>query len=251
MNNKYLFRKNYKGICEIEGERLSGHLAFKTQNDAWLNTTSPVVVLISVHSAFHNGAEGFLKMEAFLSTIKNCVLGKICLLIADTAHHQAQTLRDGISAWEDCLQSGKALVERYSSLFAECEIFYWHTLCHDEAYAQIRSEILLLIDSDENLQDYLRADADITYTDKRALEFRDKGRFIEATLADLVDQCVVMQLLSQKGYRHLFYPGAPCQATEYLHKMLHNQLRWIDVFLTIEKKTKLPVRILTESCTLG
>jgi len=235
MIRKYSFRKNYKGTCEIEGERLTGHLAFKTREVSWLSTHSPVVVLVSVNSTFHEGAEGFLKMEAFLSTIKSCVAGKICILIADTAHLAAQTLLCGV---DHCLHAGEKLVLRYQSLFTNCELLYWHALCEGDDYAQGRSAILSLIQSDERIRDLLHADAESTYTEKRALECPDKVKFIQATLTDLVDQCIVLQLLSQRGYRTLFYPGAPYQTTEYLYSIGQDQLQWIDVFLTIEKKTR-------------
>lgn len=238
MIRKYLFRKNYKGTFEIEGERLTGHLAFKTQETSWLGTHSPIVVLVSVHSAFHVGMEGFLKMDAFLSTIKSCVEGKISILIADTAHLAAETL---LQRANSCLQAGRELALRYQSLLVGYEILYWHTLCKGEDYAHIRSQLLLLIESDAKIHDLLRLDAESTYTEKRAQECPNKASFIQATITDLVDQCVVLQLLSQRGYRTLFYPGAPYQSTEYLRSTLQSQLRWIDVFLSIEKKTKVSI----------
>jgi len=238
MNRKYLFRSNYKGICEIEGERLLGHLAFKTQDISWLDTSSPVVVLVSVNSAFHEKGEGFLKMEAFLATIRRHVKGEIVILIADTAHLYAQHLLEGPSATQSCLSAGEELVSRYRSLFAGSTLLYWHALRRDEAYEEIRSHILTLFHRDATFRQYLFEDADSAFTEKRKSEFLDKGQFIESTVADLIEQCVYLQLLARKQFRYLFYPGASCKATEYLRTILSNGLQWIDVFLTIEKKAK-------------
>jgi hypothetical protein len=60
-------------------------------------------------------------------------------------------------------------------------------------------------------------------------------------IEDLIEQCICMQILAKQGFRYLFYPGAPCHSTEYVNrKCIPNDhyLHWIDVFVTIEKKTK-------------
>jgi hypothetical protein len=56
---------------------------------------------------------------------------------------------------------------------------------------------------------------------------------------DLIEQCVVLQVLARRQFGYIFYPGAPCKATEYLRTLLSDELKWIDVFLTIEKKTRI------------
>lgn len=239
MYRKYLFRSNFKGVYEQEGEKLAAHIAFKTQDVSWLNISCPVLVLISVNSAFHERGEGFLKMEALLSTIQSCVKGEVHILIADLAHLHAQSLLDGPGAKESCLRAGKELVFRYRSLFEGSELIYWHALCHNTAYTQIKSDVWTLFHSDETFQKYLFEDAEVAFTEKRAREFTDKEQFIEKTITDLIEQCICLQLLACRGYRHLFYPGAPCRATEYLNTILSSQLKWIDVFLSIERKTRM------------
>lgn len=240
MNKKYIFRKNYKGICESEGEKLSGHLAFKTQDVSWLNTSKPVLVLVSVNSAFHKDGEGFLKMEAFLSTIKSCVKGEVFILIADTAHLNTQYLLEGVTAKESSLLAGEELTLRYHSLFKEFELIYWHSLCQDDAYTWIRSNVVTLFHFDKKFQNFLLEDAENAFTEKRARAFLDKAQFIEKTIDDLIEQCVFLQLLARR-YSYLFYPGAPHKATEYLNMVIPSQLKWINVFLSIEKKTRIPV----------
>lgn len=226
-------------MYESIDERLWGHLAFKTKDSTWLNTTYPVVILISVHSNFHKGADGYLKMEALLSTIKTCVKGKVAILIADTAHLHTRHLLEGEGAKENCLRAAKGLFSLYRDLFTGCELIYWNSLSQDSTYLEIRSHILTLFHSDEQFQKSLFDDAESGYTENREREFRSKAQFIEKTIDDLLEQCVVLQLLGLRGYRYLFYPGAPCKATEYLDSILHSQLQWIAVFLTIEKKTRI------------
>lgn len=71
-------------------------------------------------------------------------------------------------------------------------------------------------------------------------KFSNKELFIEKAIEDLLEQCASLLVLSNKGYRFQFYPGKPYASIEYVNRVFipkDNQIFWIDVFLTIEKKT--------------
>jgi hypothetical protein len=148
MNRKYLFRNNFKGVCNLDEESFLGHLAFKTQDVSWLDTSSSVIVLVSVNSAFHERGEGWLKMEALLATIKRNVRGAVAILIADTAHLCAERLLLGSIAEKHCMNASEELVSRYRSLFAGYQLFHWHSINQDD----VRSEVMALFHSDETFR---------------------------------------------------------------------------------------------------
>lgn len=237
MNRKYLLRKNFKAVYSQPEQTIVGHLAFKTKDDLWLDTPFPTLVLISVQSAFHEGREGFLKMEAFLSIIRESVQGIVTVLIADTAHLQACRLLEGEGALSRCLMAADQLVLCYKDYFSGCDLLYWHTLQKEGDYLLLKGQISALARSDDQFNALLLEDAQSTWTKTRETQYGDRLQFIENTVADLIDQCTCLQLLARRGYRYLFYPGAPYKAGLYLDALLPFHLNWVDVFLTIEKKS--------------
>lgn len=244
MFNKYLLRRNFKSTYSTEDCITYGHIAFKTRKADWVDTPLPSVVLISVHSSFHEGVNGHLKMDAFLSTIRKNVKGKVSILIAETAHLHTLRLTQLEDPLHHCLQSAKELTLRCRSYFEGNEVLYWSSsIMADKEYPAFKEQFEWLMRTNEAFQESLMADAEACYTQKRREEFPNKALFIEKMVDDLIEQCICMQILTRKGYRYLFYPGAPFASTEYVNRnfvSLENSLNWIDVFLTIEKKTKRP-----------
>lgn len=113
-------------------------------------------------------------------------------------------------------------------------------MSHKE-YTSFKNLLQQLMQRDDAFRSSLLADAEAAYTEKRRKEFPDQKLFIEKMIADLIEQCVCIQILGKQGYRYLFYPGPPCASAQYIndHYILpENRLHWIDVFITIEKKTK-------------
>lgn len=242
MRNKYNLRKNFKGEYWNNNQIIKGKIAFKTQETNWLGTTLPVVILVSIHSSFHEKINGHLKMNALVSTIKNSINGKISILFADVAHLHTLSLSVSGASYDDCLKAAQELAQGYQPYFTDCELQYWHfAIWKDKNYVYQREQIWSLYQTDPFFRSCLYKDAEMAYTAKRRQEFPDKTLFIEKTIADIMELCVCILVLTHQGYRYLFYPGLPCSATEYMNRLLvppENQLHWINVFLTIEKKTE-------------
>jgi|GEM_PF-1952098 len=241
--NKYLLRLNYTGITSDGTTNTRGKVAFKTKETNWLKTKLPCIALISVESSFHYGVNGDLKMGAFLSTIQKNTMGTVSILFADTAHFHTQKLVHQKNALDVCIQSSSILSKRYAPHFANSKTFNWNSfICQDTIFFSSLEKIEELFHTDKYFQDLLLLDAISTYTPKRAETFPEKERYIEKTISDLLCQCASLLVLSRKGYRFQFYPGAPYASTEYINLLLPDERRvnWINVFLSIEKKTVLP-----------
>lgn len=236
MNRKYLLRKNFKSVYRQANYSLLGHIAFKTRDALWLDTSHPALVLISVDSAMHTGAEGHLKMEALISIIRSSVKGPLTVLIADTAHLQTRRLVEDKAAFSNSLQAADELICRFSSHFTGCNLLYWHQLSQEPSYWSLKAEIKMLVQTDHEFQTLLFEDAEGTWTEERRCFYPDRNRFIEAAIEDLMEQSVCLQLLARRNYRYLFYPGEPYESTLYLDKLTSSRLKWINVFLSIEKK---------------
>lgn len=237
MERKYFLRKNFKSVYSESGKEVCAHLAFKTRNALWVGTSSPTLALISTQSHFHEGKEGALKMEAFLSIIRSSIQKPVSILIADTAHLEARRLIEGEFALSNSLQEAEALIARCKPLFTGHNLIRWHSLEQDEEFSLMRSKIVALAHSDAKFLRLLEDDARSTLTQKRRDLYLDQAGFIQNTIEDLMSQCACLQLLGRLGYRYLFYPGAPYSSFLYLDALMPSQVEWIDVFLTIERKT--------------
>lgn len=207
--NKYAWRNNV--TATVSG--IKGKLACKTQGTSWVNTDSPVIILVSVQSAFHSGINGEMKMQAMLSTIKENVQGKITILLADQAH--IHTMGHDLAR-----ELASELRERHSMLFDGCFVQDWsHYICSDSHYSASLARVRDLYRHDPHFRAHLLAD--------------------RANLDDLFEQCACILVLANKGYRFQFYPGRPNRSTEYINRHLlppEKQINWIDLFVTIEKK---------------
>lgn len=241
--NKYAWRNNCTAIFIDHERTICGKLAFKTKEKEWLETKSPVIALISIHSSFHEDFGGDLKMDAFMATIKSYVKGKITVLIADQAHLHTLSLCHANSLEKALQESRKAaerLKERYHPYFENCTVVYWHDyISHDPQFLFKLALMKNLYQNDLNFQKLVQKDAEVTYTPERMKKHPNKILFMEKAIEDILEQCVCVLVLASKGYKFQFYPGKPCESTDYVKKTLlpsDRQISWIDVFLTIEKK---------------
>lgn len=241
--NKYSWRKNFTAVASNDEKTIRGKLAFKTQKTHWLDTASPVIVLISIHSLFHQGLDGYLKMEALTSIVKNHVKGKITILLSDRAHIRTLSLKYGFNiekTFQECLIASQQILNRYQSLFADCDIAFWHSyICEDKEFHLCMSSLKKLLEIDYHFYQLLLRDAEETYTYEREKLFAAKQLFIENAMEDILEQCACIMVLAKKGYRFQFYPGRPFSSVSYVSEviLIEPKLSWVDVFLTIEKKT--------------
>lgn len=243
----YIWRKNFTATYSNQKQIIRGKLAFKTKNIQWLETETPVIVLVSIHSAFHEEINGDLKMNALISTIKSNVKGKITVLLSDRAHIHTLSLNyqnNENKAFEDCLNSAHTLKHRYNNYFENCNVVYWHSyICQDNKYTLALSLLKDLYQTDSIFRDHLRNDAESTCNDNRMKLFSDKILYIEKAIEDLLEQCACILILVNKGYRFQFYHGSPYKSIEYVNRFFFpddKQICWIDIFLSIEKKTVNP-----------
>lgn len=242
--NTYVWRKNFTATFSDQDKTIRGKLAFKTRQTEWLDTDAPVIVLISTHSVFHDEVGGDLKMNAFISTIRSHVKGKVTVLLTDRAHLQTVSLRyqnNLEKAFEECLRSADGLAIRYRHYFEACHVVYWHSyICEDKSFAASLNLLRDLYFTDSVFRDYLHSDAESSYTSERRLEFTNKDIYKQKAIEDILEQCACVLVIANKGYRFQFYPGKSCASTDYVNHLLiplEKQTSWIDVFLTIEKKT--------------
>lgn len=223
------------------GYTVNGHLAFKTRQADWIGTVNPSIALVSVHSTFNEGIDGYFKMAAFISTIRENIQGKVSVLIADTAHLHTMRLLGG--SLDQLSQSAQELVLRFSSYLAAVEVDYWSSsIMENPEYKKYKKQLLQLAQTDNHFMSVLLGDAESAYTEKREVVFPNKALFIEKMIDDLIEQCTCMQILAKQGYRYIFYPGTPCASTEYINHLFKNDIQWIDVFVTIEKKKKIELK---------
>ncbi len=245
---RYLLRRNFTAVFSDERKTVHAKIAFKTQETQWLNTQLPVIALVSVHSAFHEGMEGDLKMNAWMSTIKENVKGRVTVLLSDKAHLHAASLKyenDLQITFEECKRGAQDLSKRYRRYFDNARVAFWHSyICQDKIYDASLKLVKELYNADSLFPGHLQQDAQACYTDQRMQDFSDKGLFIEKTIEDILGQCASMLVLINKGYRFVFYPGSPYASTEYVNQVLvpdDKKMCWIDTFLSIEKKSFLNI----------
>jgi hypothetical protein len=244
----YAWRKNFTAILSDQNQIIRGKLAFKTKETHWLSTEAPVIVLVSIHSEFHEAINGDLKMNALLSIIKSHVKGKIAVLLSDSAHIQTTSLHfqgNLDQTYEECLKEAQKLSERYAPYFNDCKVVYWHSYINQDPEFNVFKNLLKqLFQADSVFREHVQNDAIATYTTTRMQMFSNKTLFIEKAIEDILDQCVCLLVLSRKGYRYKFYPGNPNVSMEYVNRIFlpkEEQISWIDVFLTIEKKSKMKI----------
>ncbi|MBS4168710.1 hypothetical protein [Parachlamydia sp. AcF125] len=248
--NPYIWRQNFTATFTDQEKTVRGKLAFKTKDISWLETSAPVILPISIHSNFHEGIQGDFKMNAFISTIKRHVKGRITILLTEKAHIKTFSLKYSNNfekAFEECLKSANMLVQRYEPLFENCNVVYWHSyICQDPYFKKFVDRLESLYSTDLIFRKLLHEDAEISYegeSRRSGTTFINKSLFIEKAVEDLIEQCACLLVLVNKGYKFQFYPGKPCASTEYVNRIFvpkDNRISWIDVFLTIEKKTIIP-----------
>lgn len=241
--SEYIWRKNFTAEFANQDKKVRGKLAIKTRETHWIDTEKPVIVLVSIHSAIHGQIDGDLKMNALVSTIKSHVRGKITVLLSDSAHLQVASLdfhNNVKEAFQESLKSAHAINYRYKNYFEGCNVAYWHSyISQDEYFTSSLNFLRHMQANDFIFQSRLKQDAEASYTPERMQKFPNKTLFMEKTIEDILEQCVCILVLAEKGYRFQFYPGCPCASTEYINRVFlpqNKQVTWIDVFLSIEKK---------------
>lgn len=220
---KYGWRNSHTATLAINKRIYRGKLAFKTENTSWLQTEKPVIALVSIYSKFHDEIGGELKMSAFMQTLKDHVRGEITVLLADAAHIK----ESGENELGKAISDAEQLTARYKSYFEGCQIVHWHeAICQDPTYNAYLLQVETLYTNDPVFKECVRLDA----------ETGNDGRIM-----DLLGQCACQLVLAKRGYRYLFYPGRPSACTEHIQCLLQQEMRlsWINVFLSIEKKSLL------------
>lgn len=241
----YNFRKNFSATCSDEEMTIRGKLAFKTKNTDWLNTECCVIVPISIRSTFLAGLVGDLKMQAYTSIIKNHVKGKITILLTEKSHLHVASLRYSPNSYDQALEEesnfAKGIENRFQSHFQDCKIEYWETYINrDSQYSKFQERVARLYQTDSTFKSHILLDAESTYTSERASEFPNKPLFIEKAVDDLLEHCVYMLLIANKGYKFQFYPGSLYSSMDYVNENFidcEKRVSTVNVCLSMEKKS--------------
>lgn len=241
--NKYNLRKNFTAVYSNNNVRIRGKLAFKTKELDWLETHNPVIVLVSVYSAFHEEIGGDLKMNALLSTIRRHVKGKVTVLLSDRAHFHTNSLeyQENVKqTYEESLKKAYSLKSRYQPYFDDCTVVYWHSYIYqEEQFAECLTFLKNIYEADSAFRELVNLDANGSYMNRQN-EMLNKERYLIKAKEDILEQCAAIFILAKKGYRFQFYPGSSNLSVEYINKVYipeQQRISWINVFLTIEKKT--------------
>jgi hypothetical protein len=246
--NTYNWRKNFTASYLNHEKIICGKLAFKTKELDWLDTPEPVIILVSIHSKFHEEVGGNLKMNALLSTIKSHVKGQITVLISEMAHLQTLSLNyqgNVKLAFEECLEEAQNIDCRYQSYFENCKVVYWHSYINKDSHFPFSLDIIRnAYEKNQMFRELVNQDAKGTYTTERKKKYPNEVIFIEKAVEDILEQCASLLVLVNKGYAFQFYPGRPYPSAEYTSRVLvpgERRISCINVFLAIEKKTITPV----------
>lgn len=245
MDKRYILRRNYHSIFYTKKEIIHGKIAFKTKIDSWLNTKKPVVILLSIDSAFHKSIDGDLKTNALINTISSHVQNKITVLMANHAHYHTTTLNynnNKVMAFEENLKKTDELVSRYQIYSPNNSLLYWHSYIHsDDNYLSLIKQVKDFYLISAIFQELINNDIDRSYTEERKQRYQDKELYYSKALEDIFEQCACLLVLAEKGYGYIFYPGPPLESSEYLLQYIlptHKHIEWVNVFLSVEKKTK-------------
>lgn len=241
----YSFRKNFSATCSNDMMTIRSKLAFKTKGTDWLNTESQVIVPISIRSTFLAGLAGDLKMQAYTSIIKNHVQGKITILLTEKSHLHVASLKYNPNSYDQALeeetQFAREIESRFRLYFQNCKVEYWETyISNDSHYFIFKEQIDRLYQTDSTFKSLVLHNAEVTYTCERAREFSNKSLFIEKAVKDLLEHCVYMLLIANKGYKYQFYPGSLYSCMDYVNENLiepEKRVSLVNVCLTIERKT--------------
>ncbi len=217
-------------------------IRMKTHSADWLNAQEPVIILFSIHSLFHEGSLGALKVNTLVRNIKENVAGKVTILFTEKTHINALSLNydgDAQKAYAQCTQDAQLLKKRFASDFQGCEVVSWEEfISQNPDYQTYRNTIMNIYKTDEQFQKLLYQDALGNYSPERAQEMPDKEQFIAKTIQDLLEQSIYVFVASKEGYRFEFYPGKPNPSSEYLnHHFLPDgkQIERVPVEICLEK----------------
>lgn len=240
---KYQWQQRCTSHYADEEKVIKAKVAFKTQEKHWLGTSDPVIALISIHSAFHKGFSGELKMQSFISTLKEHVKGRITVLLTDRAHMHVTSLHyenDLNKSLGETRKDAFRLSKRYQTYFDPCHVAFWHNYIYEnEDYSSCCQKVRELYQTDLTFRKHLQEDAEKTAIRQT---FSNEEIFYRLAIEDILEQCVCILVLAKMGYRFQFYPGISYTSTDYVNQILlshENRIEWIHVFLSIEKKSVL------------
>ena len=196
-------------------------IIFRTSSSDWVGTQEPVIILFSVHSLFHHGTVGALKVNTLVRNIKENVEGNVTILITDKVHINALSLTfdgDAQKAYAQCIQDAQLLKSRFATDFEGCAVVSWEEfISQDPDYQSYHDLVMDIYTTDTYFQELLYQDALKSYTPDRAQAAPDKDIFITKTIQDLLEQSIYVFVASKKAYRFEFYPGKPNASSEYIN----------------------------------
>ena len=214
----------------------------RTNSRAWINSDTNIIVPVSIHSAFHQGALGIQKMHAMISYIVSHAKN-VTIVLTDRAHIHTLSLtyeNDLKKAFDICRADAFALAQNFASLFASCKIVYWDDIISDKIkYECYKQQLNQLYEQDSFFCALLQNDAEKTFTSNRAQIFPDKEIYVEKAKTDIIEQTAFHLILAYEGYRFMLYPGRTYQAITYAQHIFlpaENRITHVNINIKINNK---------------
>lgn len=221
---KYLWRHETILDPQAKAKTGSAKIIMKTQSDAWVNTKEPIILPVSIHSAFHEGSLGQAKMETFLKVIEHYADGPVTLLITEDSHANVLSMKhagDYQKAVEQCLKDAELLLSRFAEVVEGFDIQYWHTLIKKHPqYSGYKAQLWALVKNDAEARMLLVEDAEKTYSAQKMAEYLDKSAYIDMAIADLVEQAAYLCVITELGFKFEIYPGKRYKSVDYCYHAL-------------------------------
>lgn len=219
------------------GENLTKKITIKTRPASWINSEYPVILPFSIDSYIYESDEGRLKISALLELVKNNVKDKITVLLCDKAHFHTLMLKcknDRKVALETSLQKANALKNRFKQSLSGCDLFYWEDFINkDNRREEFESLVHGFYHSHEGFKKLIRADVEKTCNEARAKEFPDKSLYILNAELDILEQCIYLLIVANKGYKFEFYPGKRILSADFINTLLDNSKKLIRINVTL------------------
>lgn len=219
------------------GAILTKKITIKTRPASWIHSEQPIILPFSIDSYIYESDDGVLKISALLELIKNNVKDKITILLCDQAHFHTFVLKygnDQEKALEISLQKANALKNVFQESLLGCDVAYWRDFINkNDRYSEFKNLVYGFYRSHERFKELVKTDVEKAYNEVRAREFPNKKLYILNAELDILEQCIYLLIIANKGYKFEFYPSKRILAADFINSLLDNSKKLIRVNVTL------------------
>lgn len=223
-------------ILKENGEIVKTLVKINTSNPGWQNKNLPIIVPISIHSAFHEGEQGEIKIKALFDYIHSYAKEKVMILMCEGAHLNVINIKndDMKCTYEICRRDAHQLVKKFNRYFNRFDITFWNEfVVQHNHYGQYKSELLDLYNNDLNFNKLVSNDAENMYTEKLSNQYTNKKCFIDNTKKDILEMIVGCRIKFHEGYRIHIYPGKIFTSMEYIKNLHFKDMIFVNASLKV------------------